>query len=119
MTKVLKVNEMVNQRRTDSNFSNNLDDAYEGKFRINDEIDAHEVYLYYGPNGDNGFYYFDKVMLEAKERGLDLIELTTHVYPPICIIDDYDLIFSHKKMPHEERLSRIDRVASGKRDRRR
>ncbi|MDQ5901304.1 MAG: translation initiation factor [Patescibacteria group bacterium] len=60
------------------------------EYRINNQIRASEVRLLDGVTGDNlGVVKTREAMTMAKERGLDLIEISDKTNPPIAKIMDY------------------------------
>lgn len=59
------------------------------KPRINNQIEAKEVRLI-SENGENlGVFSFEKALEYAKERNLDLIEVSQNSNPPVCRVMDF------------------------------
>ena len=69
--------------------------------RRNDEIDAQRVRLI-GDKGEQvGVIALADALRYAKERDLDLVEVSPHVDPPVCKVMDYGkFIFEQKKKDH-------------------
>jgi translation initiation factor IF-3 len=59
------------------------------KIRINHQIKAPELRVI-GPAGENfGVIPLQEAMLKAQELGLDLVEISPNIVPPICKITDF------------------------------
>jgi translation initiation factor IF-3 len=57
-------------------------------YRVNERIRAREIRLI-GEHGENQLMFTRDAIAEAKQRGLDLVEVAPNAVPPVCKIMDY------------------------------
>lgn len=74
-------------------------------FRINHKISANEVRLV-GENIEPGVYSTRKALQMARERELDLVEISPKAKPPVCRIVEYKKFLYDKKKKEKELKSR-------------
>ncbi|HYL10670.1 MAG TPA: translation initiation factor IF-3 [Candidatus Acidoferrales bacterium] len=76
------------------------------RIRINERIRAREVRVVDEEGGQLGVMQpFEAVRL-ARERGLDLVEISPTADPPVCKITDYGkYLYQQNKKAHEQRKS--------------
>ncbi|MCD6094590.1 translation initiation factor IF-3 [bacterium] len=82
--------------------------------RINHQIRAKEVRLI-SENGANlGVFPFEKALQYAKERNLDLIEVSKNAVPPVCKVMDFGkyLYQQKKKTKGQRKKQKIGRLKS-------
>jgi translation initiation factor IF-3 len=74
------------------------------RIRVNDRIRAREVRVVDEDGGQLGVMVpFDAIKL-ARERGLDLVEISPTADPPVCKITDYGkYLYQTNKKAHEQR----------------
>ncbi|MDR1763543.1 MAG: translation initiation factor IF-3 [Dysgonamonadaceae bacterium] len=81
----------------------NLKDQY----RINEQIRNREVRLV-GDNVTQGVYPVIEAQRMARERGLDLIEISPNADPPVCRLLDYQkFIYQQKKRQKEQKAKSV------------
>lgn len=72
--------------------------------RINDEIDNREVRLIDGDGLNHGVVPIQFALDKASEAGLDLVEISPHVDPPVCKVLDFGKYkYEQQKRKHEAR----------------
>ncbi len=59
------------------------------KIPLNDQIREKEVRLVSDDEGHYGVVPTEEALRKAKEKGLDLVQITNNVKPPVCKIIDY------------------------------
>ena len=70
--------------------------------RINEEITAPKVRLVGDNVPEQGVYSISEALKKAEELGLDLVEITAKVDPPVCKIIDYQkYLYQQKKKAKE------------------
>ena len=70
--------------------------------RINEEITAPRVRLVGDNIPEQGIYSISEALKKADELGLDLVEITAKVEPPVCKIIDYQkYLYQQKKKAKE------------------
>ncbi len=70
--------------------------------RINEEITASKVRLVGDNIPEQGIYSVSEALKMADELGLDLVEITSKVDPPVCKIIDYQkFLYQQKKKAKE------------------
>lgn len=70
------------------------------KIKVNEEIKADKVRVI-SPEGENlGIFPLKEALELAKSKGLDLIEVTSNLTPPVCKLGDYGK-FLYQKMKKE------------------
>ena len=70
--------------------------------RINEEITAPKVRLVGDNIPEQGIYSISEALKKADELGLDLVEITAKVDPPVCKIIDYQkYLYQQKKKAKE------------------
>ena len=75
--------------------------------RINEEIRAKEIRLV-GDNVEQGVYSLSEALKIAEEEGLDLVEISPNVEPPVCRILDYQkFIYQQKKKLKEQKAKSV------------
>ena len=74
------------------------------RVNINERIRASELRVV-GPEGENyGVISTEEALVKAKEKGLDLIEISPNAVPPIAKIMDYGkFLYDHKKKEKERK----------------
>jgi translation initiation factor IF-3 len=98
----------LNQRR----FPVNKIDELKSQFRINESIRNSQVRLVgdnfedistvAGKDIDTGVYYTDQAIKWASELGMDLVEITPNVDPPVCKIIDFKKFIYLKRKKDKE-----------------
>ena len=73
----------------------------EAEHRINHFIRAQQVRLV-GDNVEVGIYSVQDALKQAQEQGLDLVEISPNVDPPVCKIIDYNKFLYDKKKKEKE-----------------
>ncbi len=73
----------------------------EAEHRINHHIRAQQVRLV-GENIETGIYTTQDAMRIAQEQGLDLVEISPTVDPPVCKVVDYNKFLYDKKKKEKE-----------------
>ncbi|HYC40681.1 MAG TPA: translation initiation factor IF-3 [Chitinophagaceae bacterium] len=73
----------------------------EAEHRINQFIRAPQVRLV-GDNVQVGVYPLQEALKKAEELGLDLVEISPNVDPPVCKIVDYNKFLYDKKKKEKE-----------------
>ena len=72
--------------------------------RVNDRIRAREVRVVDDDGGQLGVMQPFEAMRLARERGLDLVEISPTADPPVCKITDYGkFLYAQNKKQHEQR----------------
>ncbi len=76
------------------------------RIRINERIRAREVRVVDEEGGQLGVMQPFEAMRLARERGLDLVEISPTAEPPVCKITDYGkYLYQQNKKAHEQRKS--------------
>jgi translation initiation factor IF-3 len=76
------------------------------RIRINDRIRAREIRVIDEEGGQLGVMQPFEALKMAKERGLDLVEISPTADPPVCKITDYGkYLYQANKKAHEQRKS--------------
>ena len=70
-------------------------------YRVNERITAREVRVI-GEEGNIGVINVPKALEMAKERGLDLVEISPSAKPPVCKIIDYSKFKYEQKKKQKE-----------------
>ena len=73
----------------------------EAEHRINHFIRAQQVRLV-GDNVEVGIYSLQDALRQSQEQGLDLVEISPNVDPPVCKIIDYKKFLYEKKRKEKE-----------------
>ncbi|GDX41686.1 MAG: hypothetical protein RL555_1262 [Bacteroidota bacterium] len=73
----------------------------EAEHRINHFIRAQQVRLV-GDNVEVGIYSLQDALRQSQEQGLDLVEISPNVDPPVCKIIDYNKFLYDKKKKEKE-----------------
>src|SRR5438445_13517326 len=74
------------------------------RFRINERMRAGEVRVVDEEGGQLGVMQPFEAMRLARERGLDLVEISPTADPPVCKITDYGkYLYQKNKKDHEQR----------------
>lgn len=72
--------------------------------RVNERIRAREVRVIDDEGGQLGVMQPFEAMRVARERGLDLVEISPNAEPPVCKITDYGkFLYQANKKAHEQR----------------
>jgi translation initiation factor IF-3 len=72
--------------------------------RVNERIRAREVRVIDDDGGQLGLMQPFEAMRVARERGLDLVEISPNADPPVCKITDYGkFLYQANKKAHEQR----------------
>src|SRR5580692_2324420 len=72
--------------------------------RVNERIRAREVRVIDDDGGQLGVMQPFEAMRVARERGLDLVEISPNADPPVCKITDYGkFLYQANKKAHEQR----------------
>jgi len=72
------------------------------KQRINEQIRVREVRLIDEDGGQLGVLPIDEALAVAEDRGLDLVEVSPNVEPPVCRVMDYGKFkYKENKRSHE------------------
>lgn len=79
---------------------------------INNQIRANEIRLIDETGKQLGIFNLDKAIAKAKEKGLDLIQITEKVKPPVCKIGDFGkyLYRLEKKEKHQKRSGELKNI---------
>jgi translation initiation factor IF-3 len=76
------------------------------RIRINEKIRAREIRVIDDDGGQLGVLQPFEAIKIAKERGLDLVEISPTADPPVCKITDYGkYLYQANKKAHEQRKS--------------
>src|SRR6266581_434868 len=76
------------------------------RVRVNDRIRAREIRVIDEDGGQLGVMQPFEAMKLARERGLDLVEISPTADPPVCKITDYGkYLYQQNKKAHEQRKS--------------
>src|SRR6516164_2380439 len=76
------------------------------RIRINERIRAREVRVIDEDGGQLGVMQPFEALRVARERGLDLVEISPTADPPVCKITDYGkFLYQQNKKAHEQRKS--------------
>ncbi|HWZ99579.1 MAG TPA: translation initiation factor IF-3 [Candidatus Dormibacteraeota bacterium] len=76
------------------------------RIRVNDRIRAREIRVIDEEGGQLGVMQPFEAMKMARERGLDLVEISPTADPPVCKITDYGkYLYQANKKAHEQRKS--------------
>jgi len=76
----------------------------EKKFLINNQIKASKVRVIDDQGNNLGVFSLEEALKMAKERNLDLIQITDKVDPPVCRIFDYGkFLYQMKKREKEKK----------------
>src|SRR5271157_3783560 len=76
------------------------------RIRINERIRAREVRVIDEEGGQLGVMQPFEAVKMARERGLDLVEISPTADPPVCKITDYGkFLYQQSKKAHEQRKS--------------
>lgn len=78
--------------------------------RINEEITAPKVRLVGDNVGEQGIYSTSEALKKADELGLDLVEITAKVDPPVCKIIDYQKYLYQQKRKAKEMKANSTKV---------
>ncbi|MBK43590.1 MAG: translation initiation factor IF-3 [Flavobacteriaceae bacterium] len=81
----------------------------EDKHRINDKITVDELRLV-GENVQVGVYKLAKALSIAKEKELDLVEISPNAEPPVCKVMDYKKFLYEQKKREKALKSRTAKV---------
>ena len=74
------------------------------RIRVNDRIRAREVRVIDEEGGQLGVMQPFEALKVARERGLDLVEISPTADPPVCKIADYGkYLYQENKKKHEQR----------------
>ncbi|MEY4586283.1 MAG: hypothetical protein RIT05_701 [Bacteroidota bacterium] len=73
----------------------------EAEHRINHFIRVQQVRLV-GDNVEVGIYSLQDALRQSQEQGLDLVEISPNVDPPVCKIIDYNKFLYDKKKKEKE-----------------
>ena len=76
------------------------------RVRVNDRIRAREIRVIDEEGGQLGVMQPFEALRMARERGLDLVEISPTADPPVCKITDYGkFLYQQSKKAHEQRKS--------------
>ncbi len=76
------------------------------RVRVNDRIRAREIRVIDEEGGQLGVMQPFEALKMARERGLDLVEISPTADPPVCKITDYGkFLYQQSKKAHEQRKS--------------
>src|SRR6202007_1524920 len=76
------------------------------RVRVNDRIRAREIRVIDEEGGQLGVMQPFEALKMARERGLDLVEISPTADPPVCKITDYGkFLYQANKKAHEQRKS--------------
>lgn len=78
-------------------------------YATNERIRAREVRLV-GDNVEQGVYPIDKALRIAREKGLDLIEISPTAQPPVCRVLDYQKFLYQQKKRQKEQKQKAAKV---------
>ncbi len=80
------------------------------KIRINHQIKSPELRVI-GPAGENfGVLPLQNALTKAQEFGLDLVEISPNIVPPICKITDFGKYQYDEKKKHKEAKTKIKTI---------
>lgn len=75
---------------------------------INNQIRAKKVRLIGPDEKQLGIFDLEEALQKAKQEGLDLIQVTDKVYPPVCKILDYGkYIYREKKKEKQKKAKKV------------
>ena len=82
-------------------------DTLKDQYRVNEKIRLKEVRLV-GDNVEQGVYPITEALKIARERELDLIEISPNAVPPVCKIADYQkFVYQQKKRQKEQKAKSV------------
>lgn len=82
-------------------------DNLKDQYRVNEKIRAREVRVV-GDDIEQGVYPIAEALKMARERQLDLIEISPNAVPPVCRITDYQkFIYQQKKRQKEQKAKSV------------
>jgi len=81
------------------------------RINVNKRIRAKEVRLIDADGKQLGVVAFLEALATAKSQGLDLVEVSPNVTPPVCRIMDYGRYKYQQKVPAEQETSRGQETA--------
>ena len=82
-------------------------DSLKEQYRINERIRVREVRLV-GDNVEQGVYPTSQALKMAEDQGLDLVEISPNVAPPVCRITDYQkFLYQQKKRQKEQKAKSV------------
>lgn len=77
------------------------------QYRVNEEIRVKELRLV-GDNVEQGVYSLSEALKIAEDEGLDLVEISPNVDPPVCRVLDYQkFIYQQKKKLKEQKAKSV------------
>ncbi|NDV58366.1 translation initiation factor IF-3 [Bacteroides sp. 519] len=83
-------------------------DNLKGQFRINEQIRAREVRIVGDDNIEAQVYPIDQALKMARDRELDLVEISPNAQPPVCRIIDYSkFLYQQKKKQKEQKAKQV------------
>jgi translation initiation factor IF-3 len=82
-------------------FKGKMPPRKEAEHRINHFIRAQQVRLV-GDNVEVGIYSLQNALRQSQEQGLDLVEISPNVDPPVCKIINYNKFLYDKKKKEKE-----------------
>lgn len=84
-----------------------MNDKLRRQYRINDKIQSQEVRVV-GDDIEAKVYPTSEALSIARERGLDLVEISPNANPPVCkIIDFSKFIYQQKKRLKEQKTKQV------------
>ncbi len=90
--------------------ANSNQQSKQSAHRINNEIRARQIRLV-GENIENpGIFTLQEALLIADEQGLDLVEISPNVDPPVCKVIDYQKFLYQQKKKQKEMKSNSVKV---------
>lgn len=83
------------------------EEKFKLQYRVNEEIRSREVRLV-GDNVEQGVYTISQARRLAEEQGLDIVEISPNVDPPVCKLVDYQkFIYQQKKRLKEQKAKSV------------
>jgi translation initiation factor IF-3 len=77
------------------------------KIKVNEEIKADKVRLI-SPEGENlGIFSLKEALELARSKGLDLIEVTSNLTPPVCKLGNYGKFLYQKRKKEREQRKKL------------
>ena len=84
-----------------------VDNKQKFQYRTNEAIRVKEVRLV-GDNVEQGVYTIQQALRIAHDQGLDLVEISPNVNPPVCRVVDYQkFVFQLKKKQKEQKAKSV------------
>ncbi len=85
-------------------------DNLKDQYRVNEKIREKEVRVV-GEDIEQGVYPIEKALRMARDKQLDLIEISPNAVPPVCRIADYQKFLYQQKKRQKEQKAKSVKIA--------